>query len=87
MFVHTALSLGLLLISNAVISQSSTVLTVSPGGLNEPTQIADACPTFSWGSIPGASGYELAVFHILDDNGSRYHEQAPQDAPVLEARE
>ncbi len=31
-------------------------------------QIADACPTFSWGGIPGATGYELEVFVLNDED-------------------
>jgi hypothetical protein len=84
MFVHAALSLGLLLISTAVIARSSTVLTVSPGGLQERTQIADACPTFSWGRATGATRYKVVVFDALDNDSSEYAEQMAMADPVLQ---
>ncbi len=49
---------------------------VSPGGIEAPNWLADPCPTFSWGSVPGAVGYELAIFWARDDGGLGYDEQA-----------
>ena len=42
-------------------------VAVSPGSLTGAV-IADACPTFSWGSTPGAGSYELVVY-LLGDEG------------------
>ena len=85
MFVHLALSLGLLLISNAVSSQSSSVLTVSPGGLQESRQIADACPTFSWGRATGANRYKVAIFDAMESDSPDYAQQWAITDPVLQA--
>ena len=43
---------------------SSTPSGVSPGSPNRFARAAGACPTFSWGGVDGALGYELVVFRV-----------------------
>lgn len=68
------------------VSEMAPALSVSPGGIEAPTWLSDPCPTFSWGSVPQASGYELAVFPLLDSNGGSYREQSNQGKRTLDAR-
>jgi hypothetical protein len=84
MFKHKFLSFSLLLISNAAFSQPAPALTVSPGGLQNATQIADGCATFSWGPVDGATGYQVAVVDMLIDNSNDHQAQAGIIEPVLE---
>ena len=41
----------------------SKPVAVSPGS-STGALIGDACPTFSWGSVPGAKGYELVLYDV-----------------------
>jgi hypothetical protein len=40
---------------------------VSPGGAGRAAVVEARCPTFHWAGVPGAGGYELAVFQLADD--------------------
>lgn len=41
---------------------------VSPGAAR-PGAVAEArCPTFSWSGVPGAPGYELAIFRVPESD-------------------
>ena len=43
---------------------------VSPGA-EVPGAVAETrCPTFSWSGVPGASGYEIAVFRVANESGA-----------------
>jgi hypothetical protein len=50
-------------------------IAVSPGGTERVVDLADPCPTFSWGSVVGASAYELVVYALAADG-------SPQSAPA-----
>jgi hypothetical protein len=49
-------------------------LTISPGSPDSHSLVLDSCPTFTWTSEPGASGYELQIVRIDDE---------PPDSPSL----
>ena len=57
---------------------------VSPGGARQFTLVEGSCPTFSWGSVDGASGYEIVVYEV-DGGGQLARDRATQD-PVLQVR-
>ncbi len=40
------------------------LVAVSPGERDRAVEATSACPTFSWSALPGAAGYELAVFRL-----------------------
>ena len=46
----------------------SPAAAVSPGELDREVETASSCPTYSWGEVQGAAGYELAVFE-RDESG------------------
>ncbi len=77
--VRLVLGTALLCFGSGTASAAEPPVTVSPGS-STGALIADVCPTFSWGAVPGADHYELAVYR-LDQEG----EQAPlvleQDVP------
>lgn len=50
---------------------------VSPGSVTIGERLANACPTFSWSEVDGATGYELIVYRIQDSG---------ELAPVVEQR-
>ena len=52
----------------------SAPVAASPGGADRAT-VAASCPTFSWGPVRGAVGFELAVYDL---------EQAASASPVLQ---
>ena len=56
--------LGVSLAPTTLLAMSSPPESVSPGGVTGVTTIEQRCPTFSWGSMPGASAIELAVFRM-----------------------
>ena len=41
-------------------------IPVSPGGVARTAVVEARCPTFHWAGVPGAGGYELAVFQLPD---------------------
>ena len=50
-------------------------VAVSPGAASKLALIEGRCPTFSWGAVTGAKGYELVVY--------RLGEEGPAARPVL----
>lgn len=46
---------------------SERAITVSPGSVKRVLRIAGGSPTFSWGSVKGASRYDLAVYELPTD--------------------
>ena len=46
---------------------SPVPIAVSPGSIERTEQIADACPTFSWGAVSGANAYKLVVYEVTAD--------------------
>jgi hypothetical protein len=47
--------------------------TVSPGATEGIGAVAERCPTFSWGTVPDAGGYDLAIFDlgsVADETGA-----------------
>ena len=54
----------------APVSQAATnnPVTVSPGNTSGISQIAERCPTFSWGTVAGARSYELVVYALPDES-------------------
>ena len=63
----TAVLIGLAAAGAAPGTSLPIPATVSPGGTREVMLTADRCPTFSWGAVPGASSYELAVYRVGED--------------------
>lgn len=59
---------GICLVSMVVglqaVAAAEAPIAVSPGGSDRSTPIESRCPTFSWGALPGAGGYELVVFEL-----------------------
>jgi hypothetical protein len=55
-------------------------IPVSPGRMGRAAVVEARCPTFQWAGVPGAGGYELAVFRIPDA------ETADGAEPVLVTR-
>jgi hypothetical protein len=43
---------------------------VSPGAKSQGAAVEARCPTFLWAGIPGARGYELAVFRLSEDGAA-----------------
>ena len=48
------------------ISVMAAPTTISPGNSQSRVYVSECCPTFSWGPVEGADGYEIAVFVIRD---------------------
>lgn len=45
-------------------------VAVSPGTASRLTWVEDRCPTFSWGAVPDAEGYELVIYSLATDRES-----------------
>ena len=45
-------------------SAGDRAAAVSPGEESGASAIESRCPTFSWGSQPGAASYELVVYEV-----------------------
>ena len=65
MRIAQMLVVGLVTISSVAAAQIVPV-AVSPGGTEDRTLIAEVCPTFSWGTVEGATAYELVVLRRAD---------------------
>ncbi|MDX1501352.1 MAG: hypothetical protein R3325_03240 [Thermoanaerobaculia bacterium] len=64
-----ALAAALLLLGPASAALAGEApVAATPGEASELARIGDACPTFSWGAIEGASGYELIVYRLGEDS-------------------
>lgn len=69
---------------SAANSDVSRPTAVSPGADDRFSLLADVCPTFSWTSLPGATGYELALFDLSREQeveGPR-PEAVPREEPL-----
>ena len=78
----TSIAVLLLLVflqADAAVPAESPV-AVSPGALTGLPVLGDSCPTFSWGAIPEAESYELAVYRLSPADGLE------TAAPILERR-
>ena len=53
----------------------AAAIPVSPGDGQAGTQVADTCPSFSWGAVAGAQRYELAIFDAHWNASPIYAEQ------------
>ena len=42
-------------------------VAVSPGDVSKVVRVEDRCPTFSWGAVSGARGYELVVYRVGEE--------------------
>ncbi|MFQ5526389.1 MAG: hypothetical protein ACE5GX_09030 [Thermoanaerobaculia bacterium] len=42
-------------------------MAVSPGHVSRIVAVEGRCPTFSWGAVPGATGYELVVYRVSEE--------------------
>ncbi len=58
--------LGLFPAAAAAAGATAPPMTVSPGSADRLSLIADRCPTFSWGGVTDAGGYELVVYRVAD---------------------
>ena len=59
--------LGIFLAAAALAAATAPPVPVSPGGTEQVSLIADRCPTFSWGGVAGADGYELMIYRVAED--------------------
>lgn len=71
------LVVGALQVATPLLAGSKPV-TVSPGDPSKLVLVGDACPTFSWGEVDGARGYELVIY--------RLGEEGEEAQPVLRQR-
>ena len=75
--VHAFLATTLAIAATPSDALAKAPQPVSPGAAT-PGAIAESrCPTFSWAGVPGARGYELAVFRLAE---------APDEEPALVTR-
>ena len=51
-------------------SERDRAASVSPGEETSASTVEARCPTFSWGSHPGATAYELVVYEVPGDSES-----------------
>jgi hypothetical protein len=72
-----ALGAAALTLGSAPATVAQTPVLVSPGAESAAAVTEARCPTFSWGGVPDAPGYELAVFRLTDD---------PAEEPALVMR-
>lgn len=63
-------------------TSAATPKPVSPGAVTSSTPIAESCPTFSWGAIPGARRYELALYDAHWNPSTDAKEQAAAAEPL-----
>ena len=62
----------ILVLAGAQAVLAATVpVAVSPGSAESVTTIEARCPTFSWGAVEGAKGYELVVYRLGQDGPVR----------------
>lgn len=66
----------------AAADEPVAAIPVSPGDWQGGMQIADTCPSFSWGAIDGAQRYELAIFDAQWDDSLAYEDQMRQGLAV-----
>ncbi|WP_457666325.1 hypothetical protein [Thiolapillus sp.] len=81
----TVFSVSILLLSSTANAQR--IHSASPGHLQEATLISNPCPTFSWGQVKNADGYELVVFSVLDtvqSGRNAFEEYAEQQEPIVQ---
>ena len=55
--------LALLALAGAALAAEAPV-AVSPGNPSKLALVEGRCPTFSWGEVEGAKGYELVVYRL-----------------------
>ena len=65
--VTVALALSAAFVSAGAAMAAEGPIPVSPGGVAGAAVVEARCPTFQWAGVPGARGYELAVFRLADD--------------------
>ena len=53
--------------AGAVPARPESPMLASPGSSSGFTLVAGPCPTFSWGSVPDADRYELALYSVAAD--------------------
>jgi uncharacterized coiled-coil protein SlyX len=64
--------------ATATAKDPAAATPVSPGDWQAGVQVADTCPSFSWGAVAGAQRYELAIFDAQWDASPTYEEQQRQ---------
>lgn len=77
------------LVPLSLAAQPRVPSTVSPGAHDRFDAVGDRCPTFSWSVVPGAVGYELALYALSDavsepSNGSPIEAPLARSLPILE---
>lgn len=65
------LGFGLIIALAVPLASASSPVGVSPGAPDRVAQVEGRCPTFTWGAVPGAVGYELVVYRLPDESRSR----------------
>lgn len=66
---------GVALAAGGMLWAAEVPVAVSPGDASKLMRVADPCPTFNWGGVPGAQSYELVVYLVS--------ERAEEAEPVL----
>jgi hypothetical protein len=51
-------------VTASAVEAGTVPVAVSPGDPSKLVLIADICPTFSWGSVDGATAYDLVVYRL-----------------------
>ena len=67
---RTVFCLGIFLLAAAAWAGGGVPSAVSPGATAEMSTIGDRCPTFSWGGVESARGYELVVYLVTEDGAA-----------------
>lgn len=70
-------SLATVLVTAVVGRGAQAAESQSPGDLSRFAVVRDACPTFSWSHLPGASEYELVVYRVAPAGEGGAVETAP----------
>jgi len=53
------------LLSSPVAGDSERAQAVSPGSPTASRPLSESCPTFSWGAVVDAGGYELVIYRVV----------------------
>ena len=64
---YSGLIVGVCLVSVPLLGDSERPSAVSPGSATVSRQLASSCPTFSWGGVTDASGYELVIYRVAEN--------------------
>lgn len=80
--ISAVLVMALLTFAGGAAADNAAPLPVSPGDTARFAAVGTSCPTFSWGAVEGAKGYEVAVY---DARGGQIAETRAVDSPLVPA--